>query len=431
MSSLVLDFHWREGSDIRAPELAATYAELSIECSGSTVTRVYDKRSRSVRSTSLIPLYPLAEWIAYNWWALTNEIENPYRRSEHRYILQHTLDADRQGYGVPRLAFHCRADRFRIEWQACSSENLSVDFLSTGAADVDRAQVIDTLLTFVDAVVTRLVDQGITDTPLQDEWSAIQTLGEEERSFCQITGMMGADPFNLDADEQQRIVALESELSRDLLVEFCAIASPATLEEALALYRHDASVTASRGERSQRLQSIRAPAPATSHQRPWQVGYAAARHMREQLNLDGEVIGSRERLHEILDIPPTIAYESAASRYMDGVVGIKADASIGCVLHATSERSRFFTFARMLMEYAYSPGSSMTMITRSNSVRQSINRAFAAEFLVPASMIGSRLSEAPDTDQVQDIADEFGVQYMVVAYQIRNQIGLPIIGDEP
>jgi hypothetical protein len=410
MSSLVFDFQWRDGSDIRAPELAATYAELLIECDGCSVTRVYDKRSRSVRSTLLIPLYPLAEWIAYNWWALTNEIENPFRRGDQGYVLQHTLDSGRQGYGVPRLSFHCRADRFRIEWQGYSDSDLSVDFLNTGAADLDRNQVTDALFTFVESVVARLTEDGVTGTPLQDEWSAIQALSDEERAFCRLAGMLGADPFNLGEDERHRILSLENELTSDLLVEFCATANAATLEEALELYRHDASLVEARGGRSQRLESIRVRTPMTSFGPPWQTGYAAARHMRAQLGLDGAIIGSRDRLHEILDIPQSVAYESSASRYLDGVIGIKNDASIGCVLHATNERSRFFTFARMLLEYAYSTSPGMNMLTHSNSVRQSINRAFAAEFLAPARSIESRLSDVADTDQVQEIADEFDAE---------------------
>ena len=53
-----------------APELRATWASLRIRAGKTAITRVFDGRSRTVREEIFVPIYPLAEWLATNWWFL-------------------------------------------------------------------------------------------------------------------------------------------------------------------------------------------------------------------------------------------------------------------------------------------------------------------------------------------------------------------------
>ncbi len=47
-----------------------TWARLEIHIGGECVALVEDQESRSSRRAIYCPLYPLAEWVAYNWWFL-------------------------------------------------------------------------------------------------------------------------------------------------------------------------------------------------------------------------------------------------------------------------------------------------------------------------------------------------------------------------
>jgi hypothetical protein len=45
---------------------------LEIWVDGECVTMSYDTVNRSVRRSVAVAMYPVAEWIAFNWWLLTH-----------------------------------------------------------------------------------------------------------------------------------------------------------------------------------------------------------------------------------------------------------------------------------------------------------------------------------------------------------------------
>ena len=70
MPTLDFEIDWVDAEGIRGPELAATWAALCIRIGDSVITRVLDARAKTVREFVYVPLYPLAEWLATNWWFL-------------------------------------------------------------------------------------------------------------------------------------------------------------------------------------------------------------------------------------------------------------------------------------------------------------------------------------------------------------------------
>ena len=75
MVRLSFDLDWMEAEGVNGTELAATWASLRIRAGSATVTLALDERASTVRERLFVPLYPLAEWLATNWWALTSEVE--------------------------------------------------------------------------------------------------------------------------------------------------------------------------------------------------------------------------------------------------------------------------------------------------------------------------------------------------------------------
>ena len=55
---------WDDPKGVSSPELAASWAKLSIRLGDFVPTRVLDRRSETVRDELYLPTYPLAEWIA-------------------------------------------------------------------------------------------------------------------------------------------------------------------------------------------------------------------------------------------------------------------------------------------------------------------------------------------------------------------------------
>jgi Zn-dependent peptidase ImmA (M78 family) len=60
-------------------------------------------------------------------------------------------------------------------------------------------------------------------------------------------------------------------------------------------------------------------------------------------------------------------------------------------------------------------------VTDATTARQKRNRAFAAELLAPSSGLRDRVQTAEvGPDQVEELADEFGVSTEVVSLQLEN-----------
>ena len=102
MPELSFDIDWVDAEGINGPELSATWASLRIRAGDSIVTRVLDGRVKTVRDFVYVPLYPLAEWLATNWWFLTHEMENPAKEGNPEFHRRHALRAGREGYAYIR-----------------------------------------------------------------------------------------------------------------------------------------------------------------------------------------------------------------------------------------------------------------------------------------------------------------------------------------
>jgi len=67
------------------------------------VTQLIDGRSRALREAVYGPLYPLAEWVAMNWWSLRHEVETSQTGRWRTYAKRHSLRAVGEGFALPDL----------------------------------------------------------------------------------------------------------------------------------------------------------------------------------------------------------------------------------------------------------------------------------------------------------------------------------------
>jgi len=73
--------------------------------------------------------------------------------------------------------------------------------------------------------------------------------------------------------------------------------------------------------------------------------------------------------------------------------------------------------------------ASTALVSRARSDRQQANRAFAAEFLAPAALLRERIArDIIDNEQIDDLADEFGVSAKVIEHQIENHHIADLVG---
>src|SRR4051794_18486370 len=72
--SLLLDFDPIDQPAAADPVERRTWCSLRIKVGHRFVSRIWDKTLQSERINLYVPAFPIAEWIALNWWSLLNEL---------------------------------------------------------------------------------------------------------------------------------------------------------------------------------------------------------------------------------------------------------------------------------------------------------------------------------------------------------------------
>ena len=429
MQKLKFEIDWVDAERINGPELSATWASLRIYAGDSVITRVLDARAKTVRDFVYVPLYPLAEWLATNWWFLTQEINNPEKEDDPDFHRRHALSASREGYAFPNIEVFSSGGWTRLAWKQGLSPWIKVEFLDQGEIQIDSSEFRDTCAGVVDQVIRRLVSFDIEETFLQEEWTAIQAADRDESEFCEIAAGLGLDPYALDDAKRALVLELAEKLSGAVLEEAVAALDPQTLLEGCSAITGAIAGAKSNGLCLERFESIHqkvCPDKGSAGLQPWKEGYDLARQLRLALELDGTPLPTMPRLAEVIGEAPelldkvTKPVDLDGAALVDGVIAWKDDQSPAFGFRHLGEHSKRFHFCRALAEALVSPNTN-TLLTRANSERQQRNRTFAAEFLAPSSGLQERISgQTVDGDQIDELADEFGVSSLVIEHQVQN-----------
>jgi hypothetical protein len=422
---LQFKFEWEDPQAARGTELRATWARLEIFVGDEPVTRLIDEKNRSIRDAVYGPLYPVAEWIAMNWWSLLHEVEAPGTSRWQTYARRHSLAAASEGFALPDLRIVPTGQWVELHWFNQGVPGAGVAFVNSGTLTLPAGTVRDTLGDFVAAVVARLENEGIAGTPLQEEWDALQGTSGEESDFCRLAAALGQDPYAMDFDGRQELSEMATRIPAGVLDEFVSATDFSLLEnswnrlEAILLEaaRIDSSLSSIRELAERRLG---ASGPAT----PWELGYECARNLRKHLGLNGHTLATDCELADALRTNEEELFRSlpdaGTSRW--GVGAMVTAAANGNPLILSAKQggdSRRFAVSRALYESL--AGAPAALVSRARSDRQQANRAFAAEFLAPAGLLRERIAhEGVDDEQIGDLADEFGVSAKVIEHQIEN-----------
>ncbi|MDE2823890.1 MAG: ImmA/IrrE family metallo-endopeptidase, partial [Chloroflexota bacterium] len=352
------------------------------------------------------------------------EHENVVKCDDPAFAYRHSLGTAADGYAVPDLTVVASGARTQLRWAPQPQPWTRVKFLNSGSAIVDRGQFRQDCADFVDTVIRRLLAHGIGSTFLQDEWTAIQAADDEEASFCEMSAGLGWDPYDLDDDSRDRVISLSEQLG-DLSEEAVPVIDSADPSKDCS-----AILAAIRAAKPNVLLTDDSLPSFIPHQstaeRPWEGGYRLAREARSEFGLDGLPIPDTESLASALNqslatlrraTEPVAALDGL--QLVDGVVTRGASGGMSLGLKARGETGMRFLLCRALCEAISSHQDSL--VTRGTTQRQQRNRAFAAEFLAPARSLRERITHPiVDAEQVDDIAEEFGVSTQVILNQIEN-----------
>lgn len=438
---LKIRWEWEPADSIRTPEHRATWARIEIKVGSDLVTLVEDRGSGSSRRSIYCPLYPLAEWIAYNWWFLQSDTRPssflaqdgvsalsasrllPAALREH-----HSIRASGDGFAWPDLLIVPDDSQTRLVWgdDSAHSSRWPIRFLTRGDHRARSEQVQQELEIVVTATLTRLAEQGVAGTVLEKEWAAIQQTDPDEADYCRAAARLGLDPYSDAEPYEQDILQAAQTLSGQVLTDFLDAVSPEHIGRALVWISSLRSTIEGRQAAipppdAEVLQDLRAAARrhwASVSTFPWVVGYEQARVIRGQLAPDNTTRLPVDRyVTSIARKAPDVSLQALGA----GASHLHPLVAIGQNRPATSTR---FTLSRALWHYIWDD-SPLFVVTAAHTHRQRIERAFAAELLAPAEGIAQLLESRPEAasqEELEQIAHRYGVSSMVIEHQVRNHL---------
>ncbi|MBO1752158.1 hypothetical protein J4G33_10115 [Actinotalea sp. BY-33] len=406
-AGLHINWEWQAAPNVRAPELAATWSRLTITVDDVIATLVEERgASHGVRKSLDVPTYPLAEWLALNWWNLNTMAHRP---ADNGVELSRAGD----GFAWPEMTLRTDLGTVWIDIRRRDRDPDFVRFLSEGRAVLETQDVTSEIARFIDATARRLEDQSITGTLLQQEWAAIQGAEPDEVEFCTVAAAWGLDPYNTPPDDTQVLIAAVDALGNSALVAQLARAVELSDIRATESWLFDASRRIRMGVRvphSRESQMSR-----LAYSRPWLDGYEHAAALRRALAPEPS------RPVSIEDFVGITAVAGQAPAMLAGLVAVGND-SAGVVLPQVGPTATRFAAARALGRMMTSRSDGLSVMTHSGRYLEKVERAFAAEFLAPAAGISEMAAGDYSEAAVKRIAKRFQVNPVVIQHQIDNQI---------
>jgi hypothetical protein len=432
-AALEIRLDWEPADGVTAPELASTWCRLELVVAGRRVTTVQDRRSASVRQGVYTSAYPLAEWIAEHWWLLRQHLRpstvpRPSWTWRHvraqPWLRAHNLRAAGGGMPWPDLTVVPEGSVTRIVWFASAQAQAlapgTLDYLTSGDVHVPSGAVTDSLSRFVDVVIGRLEERGVSGTPLQSEWGMLASIDDDEAAFASSSARLGVDPFDVDEGLAEDIVGLAEVYDPDLLAELLDSVRPESLRAASRWLEQAraAAVTVSRP-------SLPVPAEwldawhSSQGQSRWAKGYEAARLYRSEIGAEPD---SRLSVEDL--VATSTASRDAAG--LQGLVVAPGDERVGLVLPGQEQlgpASKRFAEARALGASLLSDRELVLLDPTSSDFAGTV-RAFAAELLAPAEGLRQYFSRSSgaSAEAFESLGNHYGVSPLLVQHQYENQV---------
>ena len=406
---------------VKAPELAATWGTCEISVQGSPITLVEDVSTGLPRRYVIGSLYPLAEWIAYNWWFLRYD----YRAAEPvfsadegfaRWSSRHNVSQAGDGFAWPSLWIEPLGSSSLLRWDS-NDGNGRVRFVSSGRARVVADELMETLARFVDQVVDRLAQDGIDGTPLHVEWNAIREADKDESEFCRSAASLGLDPFDMDPAISAAMIEAHDLLEGTDFDVLMSSARPSRLAQDVEWIRKaEVKLSESPADSSilPGLRLLRATSRRPWSTMPWKIGYETASAVRSHLHMTID-----EKIE--LDSYAPISFLESPDPGLVALAGCWNTHSSLVLGGRRGDAGERFVQARSIWRFINQESDNRRMlIGQGRTSFEQAERAFAAELLAPAEAIRHRLVEG--LSDSEGIAERFGVSVAVIDNQIENQL---------
>jgi len=405
---------WIDGAPNVAREERATVADFSLWLNEQNVTM--HLRDGSSYGHLTIALYPLAEGLTHDWWALFGGRDREFSLTKYR-----------TGYAMPDVRFRFDGRVFEASAHQRTYRNPDVRFWAGSSEVMSRSDAERALGNLIADIVAQLESKDVKDTGAELRWSRIQASRSdpEEAKFCECAGALGIDPYTIDDSGNTLIENAASLFEDEPLTEFLAGGRDYAAVPVLN-WIHQAERRPKYKSRVADLMAvaIRAAeaAPDRGGEDYWALGYRRARALRRLMNLDES---RRFKSTRVLAKKFGAGDGFSAAPRTDGIRALRSHHNDEVHIHmrnhgssASADVAYRFSLARAIGDVACFPPATRAAINELHfASRQAAGRAFAAEFLAPVNEIESMRRDGHD---LVTMADEFAVSTVVIEHQIEN-----------
>ncbi len=404
---------WQDDAVNASPEERATVADFRLFLSDQNITHHLHGSRNNDHVT--VALYGLINGLVHDWWLIFG--------ARDRYI---SLKDYRTGYLIPDIRISFDGAVFEITAHECTYTGPDLCFWGGTTEILSREEGEVWLSSFVEEALSRLEEQGITDTSAALRWRRVQSsLQSGESMFCEAAGSLGLDPYQIADHVADFIERAEAIFEREALVEF--VSGSREIDQSRLISWVDRMMKM-KGF-NYRLSNLRAIVdeiddddPSPLGEQAWAAGYRRARAIRQKICLQqhhrfksfwhlARLFGSSKNYNLAPKVGGISALRREAFNDIHIHIGNRGDFEGATATH-------LFVLARAIGDAACFPNPQTSSINRlKHAFRQAAGRAFAAEFLAPIEEIRSMQEDEYD---VFSIASEFGVSPRVIEHQIQN-----------
>ncbi|WPL15287.1 hypothetical protein Thiowin_00174 [Thiorhodovibrio winogradskyi] len=410
------------------PEERACYGQLAIRHGERLLSEGIDGFSHRLQAGPRVSGYPLAEWLAWNWWRLTEESKPTQITPDWRFA--HQLDSVGAGYIWPNLSiFSDRARTALIAKPSHPQGQASYRSTADETLILPTPQVSQAIAHFIEQMRERLRASGIReDTNLDALWQRLQQERQDPRQSLRrrLEALLGYDP---DDAPEALIAALLNETQRlgeDALLELAAAHRP---QRALPGHERLRQWAKDNGYASKATDRVSPLAPDTfntaARTPAWHQGDQAARAFRTRERITAETVSNAQLAHWCAVTPRLLTDPHSAP---DLAFGLQpADQPEGhLVLRSRWPTGRRFELARLLGDWlSIGAREPLLLATASHTYRQKFQRAFAAELLCPFAALEAMLAGDHSEEAREEAAHQFQVSEQAVTTLLVNHGRLP------
>lgn len=406
-----------------SPEERSCFAALGIRANGIWLTEGRDALANRLRQAPFLSTYALAEWLAWNWWRLRWEP----RASSVDWDLVHCMANVGDGYLWPNITLFSDGQRTALISRAGQDREPSpFRYIVDAAVILPSLEFESGVDAFVAQVLERLDANGIRHSNLNRLWEELshERADHDISRVRKVEALLGLQPDELDDASREAFFAREAEFGEGAIDE---LAADQGNHRNRGLLQPDALATEAfqSGYRTRPDDAVKIYHPSEFSQGwgcmpAWQLGAQLAQTLRQQERLGDETVMSDGALAELLSVDPAALDGTRTTATGVACLLAQPHGEGRVMLRSKWNTGRRFELARLLGDCLLETGGTLHPATRTDTYRQKMQRAFAAELLSPFGAVIHQLQGDYSAEAQADVANHFKVSELTIRTQLVN-----------